>query len=166
MLGFAHSARRAICTPRLAGAATSFSAASSARLGTRGFRLPGQCLSPPPHPRIELSLSLLSRLPSSALASSSRGFQHLAPKDTPAPAPSPLKTPQESKPPGNTVDNDAHEPTPVEQRRSDWSTIKRLMVNVWPRNDWKTRGIVLFGFALLVSGKVGAGVVIGVVRVE
>lgn len=46
------------------------------------------------------------------------------------------------------------EPTRAEQRRSDWGIIKRLLGNVWPRNDWKTRGTVLFGFGLLVSGKV------------
>jgi hypothetical protein len=28
------------------------------------------------------------------------------------------------------------------------------MGNVWPRNDWNTRGRVLFGLALLVGGKV------------
>ena len=44
--------------------------------------------------------------------------------------------------------------TPTEQRRSDWSIIKKLMQHVWPRNDWHTRGRVLFGFGLLISGKV------------
>ncbi|KAJ3501535.1 hypothetical protein NMY22_g18895 [Coprinellus aureogranulatus] len=46
------------------------------------------------------------------------------------------------------------EPTKEEQRRSDWIIIKRLMSNVWPKNDWRTRGTVLFGFVLLVSAKV------------
>ncbi|KAJ2929640.1 hypothetical protein H1R20_g7456, partial [Candolleomyces eurysporus] len=44
-------------------------------------------------------------------------------------------------------------PTRAEQRRTDWTIIKRLMTNVWPKNDWKTRGTVLFGFLLLVSAK-------------
>ncbi|TEB34600.1 iron-sulfur clusters transporter ATM1 [Coprinellus micaceus] len=46
------------------------------------------------------------------------------------------------------------EPSKKEQRRSDWVIIKRLMSNVWPKNDWRTRGTVLFGFVLLVSAKV------------
>jgi len=46
-------------------------------------------------------------------------------------------------------------PTQAEQRRSDWRITKRLLVNVWPKNDWKTRWIVLLGFGLLVSSKVG-----------
>ena len=45
-------------------------------------------------------------------------------------------------------------PTLAEQRRSDWGITKRLLVNVWPKNDWKTRWIVLLGFGLLVSSKV------------
>ncbi|KAF8150119.1 P-loop containing nucleoside triphosphate hydrolase protein [Crassisporium funariophilum] len=45
-------------------------------------------------------------------------------------------------------------PTQAEQRRSDWGIIKRLLVNVWPKNDWKTRWTVLLGFALLVGAKV------------
>jgi ABC transporter ATM len=44
--------------------------------------------------------------------------------------------------------------TAKEQRTNDWSIITKLMVNVWPKNDWKTRGTVLLGFGLLVSGKV------------
>ncbi|KAF8170432.1 iron-sulfur clusters transporter ATM1 [Pholiota molesta] len=44
-------------------------------------------------------------------------------------------------------------PTQAEQRRIDWTIVKRLMVNVWPKNDWKTRLTVLGGFGLLVSAK-------------
>lgn len=44
--------------------------------------------------------------------------------------------------------------TAKEQRRNDWNIIRKLMVNVWPKNDWKTRGTVLLGFGLLVTGKV------------
>ena len=55
-------------------------------------------------------------------------------------------------------DNDfvtkGHNPTPAEQRRSDWGITKRLLVNVWPKNDWKTRSTVLLGLGLLVSSKV------------
>lgn len=42
----------------------------------------------------------------------------------------------------------------AEQRRSDWSIIKKLMLHVWPKGDIRTRGTVLFGFGLLVGGKV------------
>ena len=45
-------------------------------------------------------------------------------------------------------------PTNAQQRLTDWKIIKRLMINVWPRNDWKTRLTVLGGFGLLVSAKV------------
>lgn len=45
-------------------------------------------------------------------------------------------------------------PTLAEQRRSDWGITKRLLVNVWPKNDWKTRWVVLLGLGLLVSSKV------------
>ncbi|PPQ75918.1 hypothetical protein CVT26_006396 [Gymnopilus dilepis] len=45
-------------------------------------------------------------------------------------------------------------PTNAEQRRTDWLIIKRLMSNVWPKNDWKTRLIVLGGFLLLITAKV------------
>ncbi|KAJ7592656.1 P-loop containing nucleoside triphosphate hydrolase protein [Mycena floridula] len=42
----------------------------------------------------------------------------------------------------------------AEQRRSDWTVIKKLLENVWPKNDWKTRGTVILGFGFLISGKV------------
>ena len=42
----------------------------------------------------------------------------------------------------------------AEQRRTDWSIIRKLVQHVWPRNDWYTRGRVLLGFGLLISGKV------------
>ncbi|KAJ3888465.1 iron-sulfur clusters transporter ATM1 [Lentinula edodes] len=44
--------------------------------------------------------------------------------------------------------------TAAQERRSNWRIIKNLMVNVWPKNDWKTRGTVILGFAFLISGKV------------
>ncbi|KAG6910080.1 Iron-sulfur clusters transporter atm1, mitochondrial [Tephrocybe rancida] len=76
-----------------------------------------------------------------------RTFQHLAPKpDAPAAAP-----------PKGAAQNAAtkpKDPTSKEQRKTDWSIIKRLLVNVWPKNDWRTRGTVLLGFGLLIGGKV------------
>jgi len=95
-----------------------------------------------------------------------RSFQHMAsgpgeqrtmPKSTNAPASStppqdPSKPPTSSSKPPDAPPSDI--PTQAEQRRSDWSIIKRLMINVWPKNDWKTRWTVILGFALLVSAKV------------
>jgi len=79
-------------------------------------------------------------------------------RSTNAPAPSPPPPQNLSKPPtSSSKPTDAPPsdiPTQAEQRRSDWSIIKRLMINVWPKNDWKTRWTVILGFALLVSAKV------------
>jgi ABC transporter ATM len=54
------------------------------------------------------------------------------------------------EPPNGTVEH----LTNAEQRRSDWNIIKQLFTNVWPENDWRTRGTVLLGFVLLFSAKV------------
>ena len=59
--------------------------------------------------------------------------------------------PPDSSPPSSSHDSI---PTNAQQRQTDWRIIKRLMINVWPRNDWKTRLTVLGGFGLLVSAKV------------
>ncbi len=50
--------------------------------------------------------------------------------------------------------NSGDEVTVAQQRKSDWNIVKRLMENVWPKNDWKTRATVVLGFGLLISGKV------------
>ncbi|KAF4613576.1 hypothetical protein D9613_007429 [Agrocybe pediades] len=97
-----------------------------------------------------------------------RGFQHMAqppPQDqatkskttTVAPPPAPGASPSASastSKPSETVPPKPIHPTNAEQRRTDWSIIKRLMVNVWPENDWRTRLTVLGGFGLLVTAKV------------
>ena len=76
-----------------------------------------------------------------------RTFQHLAPKsDVPPAVPGPSGRPK--------TDENVAEPNAKEQRKIDLGIVKRLMVNVWPKNDWKTRGTVLLGFALLIGGKV------------
>lgn len=81
-----------------------------------------------------------------ATSISSRGTQSLAPQTAKTPvAPQPPPPP-----PGANSDN----PTQAEQRKQDWKIIWRLMGNVWPKNDWNTRGRVLFGLGLLVGGKV------------
>ncbi|KAG6873048.1 Iron-sulfur clusters transporter atm1, mitochondrial [Termitomyces sp. Mi166 len=86
-------------------------------------------------------------LPEPALQSPShRAFRHLAPKPD---------TPTSTKPPPPTAGGVKSDiPTSKEQRKIDWTILKRLLVNVWPKNDWKTRGTVLLGFGLLIGGKV------------
>ena len=84
-----------------------------------------------------------------------RWFQHKPPSQKGSLSP---PTPLSSKPSPLKKDSDfatkGDIPTLAEQRRSDWGITKRLLVNVWPKNDWKTRWIVLLGFGLLVSSKV------------
>ncbi|KAL4066863.1 P-loop containing nucleoside triphosphate hydrolase protein [Scleroderma citrinum] len=70
-----------------------------------------------------------------------------------------LNAPNESKaikPPDAIQGTRAPSPrdTDREQRKKDWIVIRKLMENVWPKNDWGTRGRVILGFALLISGKV------------
>ncbi|KZT00956.1 P-loop containing nucleoside triphosphate hydrolase protein [Laetiporus sulphureus 93-53] len=77
-------------------------------------------------------------------------------KQTPA-APA-AKTPSTQAPPGpaqkpQELVNEAVDISLAEQRRKDWSIVKRLAENIWPKNDWSTRGRVLVGFGLLISGK-------------
>lgn len=62
----------------------------------------------------------------------------------------PTATKQVSIP--KSVDND--NVSVREQRRKDWMIVKRLMSHVWPKDDWRTRGRVVLGFALLIAGKV------------
>ena len=88
-----------------------------------------------------------------------RWFQHKPPQqESSLSPPTPTPTPLSSKPSPLKKDSDfvtkGDIPTLAEQRKSDWGITKRLLVNVWPKNDWKTRWIVLLGFGLLVSSKV------------
>ena len=78
-----------------------------------------------------------------------RRHQSLAPKSTKASSPTRLQPPA---PPSGY--NESENPTQAEQRKKDWRIMWRLMANVWPKNDWNTRGRVLFGLGLLVGGKV------------
>ena len=41
------------------------------------------------------------------------------------------------------------------QRTKDWKIIKKLLINIWPPNDWGVRGRVVLGMGLLIAGKVG-----------
>ncbi|KIJ56935.1 hypothetical protein M422DRAFT_198274 [Sphaerobolus stellatus SS14] len=40
-----------------------------------------------------------------------------------------------------------------EQRKTDFAIIKRLLVHIWPPNDWGVRGRVILGMGLLVTAK-------------
>lgn len=78
-----------------------------------------------------------------------RALQNLGPKHLePVPGISP-KTP-----PGPVDLSGPDNVTVAEQRRSDWTILKKLVPHVWPRDDWTTRGRVVLGFGLLISGKV------------
>lgn len=99
-------------------------------------------------------LHVSSRIPNTypfPINLSIRNYQNLAPEPpkvtTSTKPPTPLPGP---KAPGGDPEN----PTQSEQRKKDWRIIWKLMENVWPKNDWSTRGRVLFGLALLVGGKV------------
>jgi ABC transporter ATM len=76
-----------------------------------------------------------------------RCYQNLAPETTKTPA---TKQPSSPAPPKGS---DPENPTQAEQRKQDWKIIWKLMGNVWPKNDWSTRGRVLLGLGLLVGGK-------------
>ncbi|KAG9315175.1 iron-sulfur clusters transporter ATM1 [Chiua virens] len=50
--------------------------------------------------------------------------------------------------------HDAERVSAKEQRRKDWMVVRRLIGNVWPKDDWNTRLRVVLGFSLLIGGKV------------
>lgn len=81
----------------------------------------------------------------------SQGPDHGSPFSTTT-SPPPASTPRPPKDAAPKAELDM--PTAAQQRRTDWTIVKRLMVNVWPKNDWKTRLTVVFGFLLLVTAKV------------
>jgi ATP-binding cassette, subfamily B (MDR/TAP), member 7 len=87
--------------------------------------------------------------PSSPIRLSRRSLQDLAPKPVTVQS---LPSTTIQAPAAKELDN-----TAKDQRRNDWNIIKKLMVHVWPKQDWRTRGTVLLGFGLLVSGKVSGG---------
>ncbi|KAG6332766.1 hypothetical protein ID866_6322 [Astraeus odoratus] len=63
-----------------------------------------------------------------------------------------------TKPPDSvrSADTTSNRDLAREQRKKDWLVVRKLMENVWPKNDWGTRGRVILGFALLISGKVSS----------
>lgn len=100
---------------------------------------------PPSRPAFQTSL-ILSR----------RRYQHLS-RNPPPPAtpPSPKKGGSAPRAPPNSPTTPAErELSTSEQRRNDWAIIKRLLVHIWPKNDWGVRRRVVFGLGLLIVGKV------------
>ncbi|KAF7311651.1 hypothetical protein MKEN_01068500 [Mycena kentingensis (nom. inval.)] len=75
-----------------------------------------------------------------------RPFRHLASGTPPTPA---AKAPAPTKP-----ESDGGNVSAKEQRQTDWRIVKTLVKHVWPKNDWRTKGTVVFGFGLLISSKV------------
>jgi len=100
----------------------------------------------PRHPASNLCRALI--LPS-LQPTKFRFFGHLG-RDNATTANPPSKSIKEGKEPSK---EEIHLPTKAEQRRSDWAIIKQLLSNVWPKNDWHTRGTVLVGFVMLISAK-------------
>ncbi|KAF8972237.1 iron-sulfur clusters transporter ATM1 [Flammula alnicola] len=103
-------------------------------------------------PRPEESTPPTSKAEFSSIPSSVSTSTPSASPSSTSPPSSPNAT--QGKPTSKDSSSVSDNPTQAEQRRTDWSIIKRLMINVWPKNDWKTRLTVLGGFGLLVSAKV------------
>ncbi|KAF9260043.1 P-loop containing nucleoside triphosphate hydrolase protein [Marasmius fiardii PR-910] len=61
--------------------------------------------------------------------------------------------PNSNPPPSSDILSEAAPLTQAQERRNNWNVIKRLMENVWPKNDWRTRGTVVLGFVFLFGGK-------------
>ena len=100
------------------------------------------------------------------------------PSPTPSPSPSIVKerehtlseaaakaTQQHSAPEGPGAHERDHESashdvtkstdvTEKEQSRRDWEIIKKLVPNIWPKDDWGTKTRVMLAVGLLVGGKV------------
>ncbi|KII89736.1 hypothetical protein PLICRDRAFT_39892 [Plicaturopsis crispa FD-325 SS-3] len=82
-----------------------------------------------------------------------RAFQSTTPQQPPSqPPPTPVPKPSAQGPKDLVSDSD--NVSNKEQRRRDWSIMSKLIEHVWPAGDWWTRGRVIFGFALLIGGKV------------
>jgi ABC transporter ATM len=47
--------------------------------------------------------------------------------------------------------------TDKEQRLTDWSIVKRLAVNIWPKGEIEVKTRVVGALVLLVAGKVSLG---------
>ncbi|THG95220.1 hypothetical protein EW026_g6390 [Hermanssonia centrifuga] len=63
------------------------------------------------------------------------------------------KSPAKANPKPTSTPEDAIHISLAEQRRKDWDIVKRLSGNLWPKDDWSTRGRVVLGVGFLVCGK-------------
>ncbi|KAI4527320.1 P-loop containing nucleoside triphosphate hydrolase protein [Schizophyllum commune Loenen D] len=97
----------------------------------------------PPHHRPSLGVRTYQHL---------SGKQHPPEEKTPAPAP-PSEGAKPTTPAAVPKPAPGDHPSAAEQRRTDWKIVKQLIQHVWPKGDWKTRGIVVLGFGLLIGGK-------------
>ena len=100
----------------------------------------------------------LRAAPADVHATQARRYQHLAKQQESATG-TPPQTPQPSlaqAPPKQDLGGEAVHISLAEQRRRDWSIIRKLVGNLWPKDDYKTRARVVLGFGLLVGGKVRA----------
>ena len=94
--------------------------------------------------------------PPSVVSHPWRSFRHLSSQEvksapqlstTAAAATAASESPQPTLTSKTTISN-------AEQRRRDWSIVRRLAVHIWPKDDWVTRGRVVLGVGLLIGGKV------------
>ncbi len=76
------------------------------------------------------------------------------PEKSVASPPLPVTKPPAKPTPVQDLGGDSIHVSQAEQRKKDWKIIRLLLTNIWPPNDWGTRGRVIFGFGLLISGKV------------
>jgi len=77
-----------------------------------------------------------------------RAFRHLSQQPNSSPQSAATR---KSPPAPSTV---ATSISNAEQRRRDWAIVRRLAVHIWPKGDWGTRGRVVLGVGMLISGKV------------
>jgi hypothetical protein len=94
-----------------------------------------------------LSLRAVNRSPNSLLY---RQLRHLSTPAFAKPHPPTLSGPKGGP---RSDDSSAGKVTIQEQRKKDWSIMRRMMEHLWPQ-DWGVRSRVVLGLGLLVGGKV------------
>jgi hypothetical protein len=79
--------------------------------------------------------------------------RHLSSQSTPVFVKPHPPTPNDSKGSSKSDTAQAGEVTVQEQRKKDWSIMRKMMEHMWPQ-DWGVRSRVVLGLGLLVGGKV------------
>jgi hypothetical protein len=149
------------CRRKLISACFSSPSGASHQLFSRSVRTSVRNLSNsfhPPKPNCVASLRPLdgSTVRTGPILSRIRGFARDSPSEVQNNVRNPDSSPKPEVPPKPTrVESQVpeSEPSQKEQRRRDWAVMKKLLVNVWPKNDWRTRGAVVLGFVFLIAGK-------------